>query len=88
MRLLNVETWGRGVAWLDMGTHESLLQASTFIEVMESRQGLKVACVEEIAYRMKFIKLSQLEKLAEELSKTPYGEYLLNLVRHEKEEKA
>ena len=64
---LHVEKLGRGIAWLDTGTHETLLQASTFIETIEQRQGLKVACVEEIAYRMRFINSSQLEKLAQPL---------------------
>ena len=74
---LNVEVLGRGYAWLDTGTHESLLEASTFIETIERRQGLKVACIEEIAFQMGYISKEQLVKLAEPLSKSQYGEYLL-----------
>ena len=85
MGLLQVETWGRGVAWLDMGTHESLLQASNFIEVMENRQGLKIACVEEIAYRMNYITATQLESLARNLLKNSYGEYLMSILKHKDE---
>lgn len=77
---LNVERLGRGTAWLDTGTHESLMQASNFIETIESRQGLKVCCPEEIAYRNKWIDSKQLRKLAEPLIKNNYGQYLMNLV--------
>lgn len=79
---LFVETLGRGIAWLDTGTHASLLQASNFIQVLEERQGLKVSCVEEIAYRMGYIDAGQLEALAEPLSKNRYGQYIMELVRH------
>lgn len=77
---LRVEKLGRGYAWLDTGTHESLLQASTFIQTVEDRQGLKVSCPEEIAYRMGYINDQQLAKLAEPLSKNAYGQYLLNIL--------
>ncbi|MGH8228785.1 MAG: glucose-1-phosphate thymidylyltransferase RfbA [Steroidobacteraceae bacterium] len=78
---LRVELLGRGVAWLDTGTHESLLQASMFIEAIENRQGLKVCCPEEIAYRAGHISAEQLERLATPLAKTAYGTYLLEIVR-------
>jgi glucose-1-phosphate thymidylyltransferase len=80
---LRVEILGRGIAWLDTGTHESLLQAATFIEAIETRQGLKVCCPEEIAFRCGYITLEQLERLARPLSKTGYGAYLLEIVRAE-----
>lgn len=73
---LSVELMGRGSAWLDTGTHESLLQASAFIETLESRQGLKVSCPEEIAFRKGYINADQLQKLAEVMSKNAYGQYL------------
>jgi glucose-1-phosphate thymidylyltransferase len=78
---LRVQIMGRGYAWLDTGTHESLLDASQFIATLENRQGLKVACPEEIAWRQKWIDKAQLEKLALPLSKGSYGTYLMNLVR-------
>ena len=79
---LSVELMGRGYAWLDTGTHESLNQASQFIEIIEQRQGLKVACPEEIAFRMGHIDAAQLEKLAEPMKKNEYGKYLLDLLVH------
>ncbi|MDH3831678.1 MAG: glucose-1-phosphate thymidylyltransferase RfbA [Gammaproteobacteria bacterium] len=78
---LMVEQLGRGTAWLDTGTHESLLQAATFIEAIEQRQGLKVACIEEIAYRMKYIDAAQLQQLALPMSENTYGKYLLDVLR-------
>ncbi len=77
---LRVERLGRGIAWLDTGTHETLMQASNFIEVIEHRQGLKVACVEEIAYRMGYIDAAQVERLAAEYQNNNYGRYLLDLL--------
>jgi glucose-1-phosphate thymidylyltransferase len=74
---LKLETMGRGFAWLDTGTHESLLEASTFIETIEKRQGLKVACLEEIAFEMGYINKDQLIELAEPLKKNQYGQYLI-----------
>jgi glucose-1-phosphate thymidylyltransferase len=80
-RALRVEILGRGVAWLDTGTHESLLQAAMFIEAIESRQGLKVCCPEEIAFRAGYIDAARLEELALPLAKTGYGAYLLEIAR-------
>ena len=80
---LYVEQLYRGMAWLDTGTHESLLDAATFIETIEQRQGLKIACVEEIAYRKEFISKEQLEKLAAPLKKSGYGDYLSRLLQGE-----
>ncbi|MBC7821749.1 MAG: glucose-1-phosphate thymidylyltransferase RfbA [Planctomycetaceae bacterium] len=77
---LHVETFGRGSAWLDTGTHESLIEASTFVSVLETRQGLKIACLEEIAWRMKWIDDDQVRKLAEPMKNNSYGQYLLDLV--------
>jgi len=77
---LQVERLGRGNAWLDTGTHESLLQAATFIEAIEQRQGLKIACIEEIAYRMGYISAAELEQLAQPMRRNNYGAYLLDLL--------
>lgn len=79
---LRVELLGRGYAWLDTGTHESLLEAGEFIATIEKRQGLKIACIEEIAYRLGYIKEHQLRKLANSLDKTEYGKYLLRIVNN------
>jgi glucose-1-phosphate thymidylyltransferase len=78
---LHVEIMGRGYAWLDTGTHESLLEAGQFIATLERRQGLKVACPEEIAYRQGWIDAGQLERLAHPLVKSGYGQYLLRLLK-------
>ena len=81
---LNVELMGRGYAWLDTGTHESLADATQFVKTIEERQGLKIACIEEIAYRMGFIDAEQLRRLAEPLRKSGYGEYLLRILEQER----
>ena len=78
---LKVELLGRGFAWLDTGTHDSLMEAGQFIETIEKRQGLKIACLEEIAFRMKYIDAAQVKKLAEPLKKNGYGQYLLNMIK-------
>ncbi|MDI6801270.1 MAG: glucose-1-phosphate thymidylyltransferase RfbA [Thermodesulfovibrionales bacterium] len=80
---LRVELLGRGYAWLDTGTHESLLDAAEFIATIEKRQGLKIACVEEIAYKLGYIDREQLQRLAEPLRKNSYGQYLLKVLRSE-----
>ena len=80
---LFVERVGRGVAWLDTGTHESLLEASHFIGTLEARQGLKIACLEEVAYHSGFIDQTQLAELVSELPESPYREYLERVVRGE-----
>lgn len=77
---LSVEKLGRGFAWLDTGTHESLLQASNFVQTVEERQGLKISCPEEIAYRMGWVEKEQIERIARPLSKNGYGQYLLNMI--------
>jgi glucose-1-phosphate thymidylyltransferase len=79
--MLNVELMGRGFAWLDTGTHKSMLEASQFIETIEERQGLKVACLEEIAYNKGYITAEQVKKLAAPMAKNQYGQYLLRLVK-------
>lgn len=78
---LNLQIMGRGFAWLDTGTHESLLEASNFIATIEHRQGLKVACLEEIAFHKKYITAEQVEKLAQPMIKNHYGQYLLELIK-------
>jgi glucose-1-phosphate thymidylyltransferase len=82
---LRVKLMGRGFAWLDTGTHTSLVDATQFVKTIEDRQGLKISCVEEIAYRMGYINAEQLKKIAEPLKKSGYGEYLLHILKMEKE---
>jgi glucose-1-phosphate thymidylyltransferase len=84
---LNVQLMGRGVAWLDTGTHDSLAEASTFVEVIEKRQGLKVACLEGIAYRNGWISEEKMRELAKPMLKNQYGQYLLKVIDEMKEEK-
>ncbi|SCJ60742.1 Glucose-1-phosphate thymidylyltransferase 1 [uncultured Clostridium sp.] len=79
--MLNVELFSRGMAWLDTGTHRGLLQAANFVEVIQTRQGQYVSCIEEIAYRRGFIDREQLQRLAQPLSKTEYGQYLLGIAK-------
>ncbi len=81
MGRLRVEVLGRGVAWLDAGTHESLLQASSFVQAVEERQGLMIACPEEIAYRMGYLTAKELESLAKKMSSNRYGQYLLEILK-------
>ena len=81
---LNVELMGRGYAWLDTGTHESLLEASNYIKTIEHRQGLKVACLEEIAYEIGYISRTELLELAEPLKKNGYGQYLIQRAKESK----
>ena len=82
-RQLTVEVMGRGMAWLDTGTHESLLEASTFVETIEKRQGLKIACPEEIAFRLGYISGEELEKIGAHMNKSDYGQYLLSVAREQ-----
>lgn len=82
---LHVEKMGRGIAWLDTGTHDAMMRASSFIEVIEQRQGLKVACIEEIAYRMGYIDADQVLQLARPLRNNQYGQYLMNMVHMEQD---
>jgi glucose-1-phosphate thymidylyltransferase len=81
--LLHVEKLARGIAWLDTGTHESLIQASNYIQAIEERQGLMVACLEEIAYRMGYISSADLQRLAREMQSSAYGQYLFRVLEHE-----
>jgi glucose-1-phosphate thymidylyltransferase len=82
-KTLSVTTLGRGIAWLDTGTHESLLEASNFIEAIENRQGLKVACLEEVAYRMGYIKKEDIARIGRQMEKNGYGQYLLSILEEE-----
>jgi len=84
MKDLYVERLGRGIAWLDTGTHESLMQASSFIEAIEQRQGLKVSCLDEIAYKKGYIDAGQVEKLASTLMKNNYGQYLMDMLKYDR----
>ena len=78
---LKVQTLGRGFAWLDTGTHDSLSEASTFVETLEKRQGLKIACLEEIGYHQGWISKEQLQQIGDSLNKNQYGRYLLSLLK-------
>ncbi len=78
---LDCEVMGRGMAWLDTGTHESLLEAAQYIATIERRQGLKIACPEEIAYRLGYISAADVERLGQAMAKNSYGQYLLGLLR-------
>jgi glucose-1-phosphate thymidylyltransferase len=79
--MLDCEVMGRGMAWLDTGTHESLLEAGQYIATIERRQGLKIACPEEIAYRLGYIDAARVERLGQAMAKNSYGQYLLALLR-------
>ncbi len=83
MGALRVEKLGRGFAWLDTGTHEALLEASGYVETIEKRQGLKIACIEEIAYRMAYIDAEQVQKIARPMQKNGYGQYLIEMLKNE-----
>ena len=78
---LHVNKMGRGYAWLDTGTIDSLIEASLFVQTIEKRQGMKISCIEEIAYRMNYISKSQLKNIGDEMKNNQYGEYLLNLLK-------
>ena len=80
---LRAKLFGRGFAWMDTGTHTSLIEAATYVETIEKRQGLKVACIEEVAYRMGYIVSDQVEKLAHPLISNGYGQYLLNMLKYD-----
>jgi len=80
-----VEKLGRGIAWLDTGTHESFVQATNFIQIIEQRQGLKIACLEEIAFRMGYISKEKLEEAAHSMQNSTYGDYLLRLLKEREE---
>ena len=84
MEKLRVEKFGRGIAWLDTGTHKSLMQASNYIETIENRQGLKVACIEEIVYKKGYIDAAQVEKLAQPLLQNGYGQYLIDMLEYQR----
>jgi glucose-1-phosphate thymidylyltransferase len=81
--IIKIKLLGRGFAWLDTGTHESFLDASTYVQTIEKRQGLKIACIEEVAYRMGYIDFNQVERLARPLIKSGYGQYLLDMINFE-----
>jgi len=81
--VLRVELLGRGLSWLDTGTHEALQQAASYVQAIEERQGLKIACIEEIAYRLGYIDRAQLSRLAQDLSNSSYGKYLLEILQEE-----
>ena len=81
LKRLKVEKMGRGFAWLDTGTHDSLIEASIFVQTIEKRQGMKISCIEEIAYRLKFISKKDLKKLGNEMKNNQYGQYLINLTK-------
>ena len=83
LRDLHLEKIGRGIAWLYTGTHESLLQASHFVETIEQRQGLKVACIEEVAFRMRYISSEEVLILSKDLQKNNYGKYLLKTIQNQ-----
>jgi len=80
---LKVELFGRGFAWLDTGTHESLIDASRFIQTVETRQGLKIGCIEEIAFRLGYIDVDQIRTVAEDMLKNEYGRYLMEIIESE-----